>query len=303
MAIAITQQTAKSPFGNRPLWHKSAPRHLVDKASVDEDKQPWLAWQKHLAKRKSPTDTRFLAGKRPPLLWAWPDAWERDGIIIGGRSLRHLATELSSDALRGDELPQALQALAIAYALPSLAFKLESSVWWRVVESLCQLTRDAQQLRADPMGDVHEVLRQQLLAGELPLALGYLFPELQPARDLLQLGRQSLSESILALLDGKGAPHGRLLPVLGPLIACWTRHVGLASMSKGGRGRRRLKQNIGGWSFMPCDSPLPMADFWVRIFTPAETKPDSRRCSPNRSSFLATKPIALHWQHLLRPTN
>jgi hypothetical protein len=234
MAIAITQQTAKSPFGNRPLWHKSAPRRLVDKASDDKNKKAWSTWQKHLHGRKTPSDPRFLSGKRPPLLWAWPDAWERDGIIVSGRSLAHLAAELSGDALRGDELPQALQALAIAYALPGLACKLEAIVWWRLAESLCQLARDAQQLRADPMGDPHEVLRQQLLAGELPLALTYLFPELQPARDLLPLARQSLSESILAVLDGKGVPHGRLLPVLGPLVACWTRVRLLGAELKGG---------------------------------------------------------------------
>src|SRR4029077_11134681 len=78
-------------------------------------------------------------------------------------------------------------------------------------------------LRADVNGDVQELLRQQLLGAELTLALAYLFPELKPMRDLLSAARQSFTELLPVVLDGKGGPHGRLLPVLGPLVACWTR--------------------------------------------------------------------------------
>jgi hypothetical protein len=103
-----------------------------------------------------------------------------------------------------------------------------------LAQSLRELASDAQQLRADVNGDVHELLRQQLLAAELPLALGCLFPELKPMRDLLASARQSFTESLLAVLDGKGGPHGRLLPVLGPLVACWTRARWLGEREKGG---------------------------------------------------------------------
>jgi hypothetical protein len=234
MATAIAPPTSKLPFDNLPLWHKSAPRRLVETFSSGNLAKSWTAWQKHLAGRKRPPAPRFLAGKRPPLLWAWPVAWERDGIMLQGRQLAQLCKELSGDAVRGDESPQAVQALAIAYALPRLASELSPDVWWSLTEALCDLARDAQQLRADPNGDVHEALRQQLLAGELPLALAYLFPELQPTRDLQPLARQLLSESLIALLDGKGGPHGRLLPVLGPLVACWTRARWLGQRLKRG---------------------------------------------------------------------
>ncbi|HEY4233371.1 MAG TPA: hypothetical protein VGM76_08085 [Lacipirellulaceae bacterium] len=237
MATAIAPQTSKLPFETLPLWHKSAPRPLVEKFASGDADQAWAAWQKHLARRKSLPAPRFLDGKRPPLLWCWPVAWERDGVLLQGRPLAQLCKELSGDAVRGDELPQALQALAIAYALPKLASKLSPHVWWDLAEALCDLAREAQQLCADPHGDVQEVLRQQLLAGELPLALTYLFPELQPTRDLQPLARQLLSESLATLLDGKGGPHARLLPVLGPLIACWTRARWLG---------KRLKR--GSWS-------------------------------------------------------
>src|SRR5206468_1612435 len=53
-------------------------------------------------------------------------------------------------------------------------------------------------------------------------------------RDLLAAAQQSFTESLLAVLDGKGGPHGRLLPVLAPLVACWTRARWLGEHLKGG---------------------------------------------------------------------
>jgi hypothetical protein len=35
--------------------------------------------------------------------------------------------------------------------------------------------------------------------------------------------RSALSDALIELTDGQGLPHARLLPVLGPLFACWTR--------------------------------------------------------------------------------
>jgi hypothetical protein len=234
MATAITPASFKLPFGNLPLWHKSAPRGLVKPFASGDAKQAWTEWRKHLARRKRPREPRFLAGKRPPMLWAWPAAWEREGILLHGRGLVQLSQELGDDCVRGDELPQAIQALAIAYSLPRLASKLSAGAWWALAQSLRELASDAQQLRADVSGDVHELLRQQLMAAELPLVLAYSFPELKPMRDLLAAARQSFTESLLAVLDGKGGPHGRLLPVLGPLFACWTRARRLGEQVKGG---------------------------------------------------------------------
>jgi hypothetical protein len=233
MATAIKPQSSGRFFDKLALWHKSAPHRMVAEFSAGDTAKAWSAWQKQLMQRKRPEKLNFLKGKRPPLLWAWPAVWERDGILLEGRPLAQLAKELSGDVVGGKELPQAIQSLAIAYALPKLASKLSADVWWRLAESLCKLVRDAQQLRTDPQGDVLEVLRQQLLAGELPLALAYLFPELQPMRDLQPLARESFSEAVVALTDGKGGPHGRLLPVLAPLIACWTRARSLGKHVKG----------------------------------------------------------------------
>jgi hypothetical protein len=234
MATAITPASLNLPIESLPLSRKSAPRGLVKAFASGDAKEAWTAWQKHLARRKRPCEPRFLAGKRPALLWAWPAGWEREGILYHGRALIQLSQELGGDCVRGDELPQAIQALAIAYALPRLAAKLSDTAWWGLAQSLRDLAAEAQQLRADVNGDVQELLRQQLLGAELPLALAYLFPELKPMRDLLSAARQSFTELLPVVLDGKGGPHGRLLPVLGPLVACWTRARWLGEYVKGG---------------------------------------------------------------------
>ena len=67
---------------------------------------------------------------------------------------------------------------------PSWPSELSAGAWWSLAETLHRLAADAQQLRVDATHDPESILRQQLLAGELPLALGYLFPELQPMRSL-----------------------------------------------------------------------------------------------------------------------
>ena len=107
--------------------------------------------------------------------------------------------------------------------LPQLANELSAGAWWSLAETLHRLATDAQHLRVDARHDPESILRQQLLAGELPLALGYLFPELQPMRSLRHSARQALSEGLIAVTDGEGLPHARLLTVLAPLWACWTR--------------------------------------------------------------------------------
>jgi hypothetical protein len=74
MATAIKPAILKLPFDNLPLWHKSAPRGLVKTFAGGDTKPAWTTWRKHLVRRKRPRAPQFLAGKRPPLLWAWPAA-------------------------------------------------------------------------------------------------------------------------------------------------------------------------------------------------------------------------------------
>ena len=88
--------------------------------------------------------------------------------------------------------------------------------------------------RVDWNADPCDVVRNQILAGELPLALSYLFPEVRALHELRDEARSVLTEAITELTDGQGLPHARLLPVLGPLLACWTRSRLLGKRLKGG---------------------------------------------------------------------
>lgn len=223
MAIAFSDQPTSGPFHRTTLWHRTAPRQLFKAWFSGDDEHRWDVWRKHLAKRKRPEPLEFLSGKRPAILWGWPAAWRRDEIAGATSPLARSNAVHSASRASHVELPQALECVAAAYALPELAKELSAGAWWSLAETLHRLAGDAQQLRVDAVHDPEKILCQQLLAGELPLALGYLFPELQPMRSLRHSARQALSECLIAVTDGEGLPHARLLPVLAPLWGCWTR--------------------------------------------------------------------------------
>jgi hypothetical protein len=223
MAIAFTDQPMSGPFHRTTLWHRTAPRNLFKAWFSGDDEHRWAVWKKHLAQRKSPEPLEFLAGKQPPILWGWPASWRRDEIAHATTALARANTVQVASRSSHVDLPQALEIVAAAYALPDLAKELPAGAWWNLAETLHRLAGEAQQLGVDITQDAESIVRQQLLAGELPLTLGYLFPELQPMRSLRQPGRQALSEGLIAATDGEGLPHARLLAVIGPLWACWTR--------------------------------------------------------------------------------
>jgi len=223
MAIAFTDQPTSGPFRRTTLWHRTAPRNLFKAWFSGDDEHRWAVWKKHLAQRKAPEPLGFLAGKQPAILWGWPASWRRDEIAHASSALaRANAVQVASRSSHVD-LPQALEIVAAAYALPELARELPAGAWWNCAETLHRLASEAQQLRVDIAQDAESIVRQQLLAGELPLALAYLLPELQPMRKLRRPGRQALSEGLIAVTDGEGLPHARFLAVIGPLWACWTR--------------------------------------------------------------------------------
>ena len=66
-------------------------------------------------------------------------------------------------------------------------------------------------------------LAGQVLAGELPLTLHYLFPEVESTGQLATQARRVLSAGAAHLLDGEGMPRAALLPDVLPLLATWTR--------------------------------------------------------------------------------
>lgn len=208
----------------QPLWHKKAPPELVEQCLASEPFSGWKIWQKHLQSRKRPHLPRPFRKGESPLLWGWPTNWDRDNIqaaIELPTSLAELA--MGDDPSRLPDLPLALQFVALAYALPQLANELPAETWWSLVEHLHQTAAQAAAVHVDWETDPKIVVRAQLLAGELPLVLGYLFPEIRALHELRDDARAAFSDALVEITDGQGLLHARLLPVLPPLFACWTR--------------------------------------------------------------------------------
>jgi hypothetical protein len=224
MAVVITQDTAANRWLLPTIWHETAPSSIVKKYQAGDSGGGWTAWQNHLQRRKTPKTPPFLAGDPPPLLWFWPNASEFDELVkLIQRPVHFAHAALGELRSQKSELVDVLKFLALAYALPDLVVKMPGESWWKLAMGLHDLADEAQQHRVDWPADAQDVLRQQLLAGELPLVLGYLFPEVTALRELRNRARGTLSEALLELTDGEGLPHGRLLGVFGPLFACWTR--------------------------------------------------------------------------------
>jgi hypothetical protein len=217
MAVAITEPSSTRISPLEPIWHRIAPRRVVEACGENDLPRGWTAWQKHLARRKNPAQPPFLDGGKPALLWGLP------ADFIDTDFSRLVASFEANGLPNNSDLQQALQLLAAAYLLPKLSGQISAQSWWQLIEQFYELASEADQYRVDWPADPVDVLRQQLLAGELPLALSYLFPEIRALRSLRAAARNVFSEALVELTDGEGLPHARLLPVFGPLFGCWTR--------------------------------------------------------------------------------
>jgi hypothetical protein len=224
MSAAVVKPSADLDRKLTPLWHRSAPQRLVETCRAECLSDGWKVWKKHLHKRKSPRPTPFLSGKQLPILWGL-DSNSDFGFRISDLCMdEEITSQVAAvEAGTNDGIESALAEVARAYALPELAERLPAESWWKLVEQLHDTAVRAESIRVDLQSDPEDLVRQQLLAGELPLALGYLFPELRALRELRESARAALSESLIEWTDGQGLPHGRLSPVFGPLWACWTR--------------------------------------------------------------------------------
>jgi len=218
----------------RTIWHKSAPKSVRKAFRSGRPSKGWSAWTKHLAGPDRPLPLReLLPGNTSPLVWCLPDQAANGGapdlldqidrLGSKGRGDRALAERmvlswLADTAGTSPRVCYAAEALAWCHALPRLAGKLTPDVWYDLLEHLLGTVSDAQGIELE-----HDPLVHQMLSGELPLALRYLFPELVPCRRLGRVARRQLSAGLVDLLDGEGLPHARHLGLLRPLLACWTR--------------------------------------------------------------------------------
>ncbi len=242
--IAIPAASQSSPDRSvlcDPIWHKSAPREIRDVCGPQGGRTSlpgWDAWRKRLADTSRPTlFCQLPRGRTNPLTWALPDEAShgatrlllaqlspllfRRGVIAP--TMESLVREWLADGLSAG-VGYAWESLAWCYGLARLASVVSSEAWWDLLEHLLGIAD-----RASSLDLRQEPVTHQLLAGELPLALACLLPEINACRKRSPGARRQLSRGLRDLLDGEGFPRATHLDMLRPLLACWTRAAALGS--------------------------------------------------------------------------
>jgi hypothetical protein len=219
-----SEKTPKLADSLPRIWHKSAPRAVREAYAIEQFPEGWTAWQKHLAKRSKPVDPEaLLPGGSNALHWAMPGSEatfpEGDSPIFAAQVLGQSPGLPIFAPQQSGQSPQiALEVLWQCRLLPRLASELPPDQWWAMMDQMFAAVADAEAIPQEENPLVHQLLR-----GELALTLAYLFPEINPCRELGQVANRALSYGFQELLDGQGFPHARHLHLLRPLLACWTR--------------------------------------------------------------------------------
>lgn len=220
-------------------------------------------WLQRLAVRHAPLEPWLVIPWRRawPLGWAWPaDIADSPTAHLVQRlerfarrrppTARDLAKELelwlATAGQRVVDHRLAWECLGWAYVLPPLAGVLSTDSWFELLDFLAGLAelaagthggltpaaRTSGGRRRQPgkpkplargLAPAEDLLCRHVLGGELPLTLGYLFPELTACRELGRQARAGLSAGLPACIDESGLPAAQQLASMRPLLACWTR--------------------------------------------------------------------------------
>ncbi len=104
----------------------------------------------------------------------------------------------------------ALEAIAWVHGLPRLAVRLPASLWSRLLKRIIELAAGVINDESLEDAPVEHLIVAQLAAGELPLALAYVFPKVQGCQEFGRPARTAIARGLLASLDGEGILHARL---------------------------------------------------------------------------------------------
>ncbi|MGD9127473.1 MAG: hypothetical protein PVH19_08855, partial [Planctomycetia bacterium] len=233
------------------IWHKSTPKPVQKAVAAKDSGGAFLAWTASLTQRDLPKEyTEVLAGPEPPLLWGLPEEifdttsidlirnLERQTVCTGGSCCKANCglkwfNEAAAwlDKLESNDfgLVEAYETLAWTHALPSLAVLFAElmteeedseykTLWWSLLEAIVKVANEA-----DALVGEESPLLSMLITAELGLTLAYLFPELEPCRDLVKSARRSLNEGMAELFDGEGLIEAKYFEWMRPLLACWVR--------------------------------------------------------------------------------
>ena len=248
--MATTTSAAKKSSKHRAfylagpggLWTDEAPRSIRQSYRTAPNERRWAAWRKYLGKRKNTSAAELLTERGSPLAWAATSQVDAGsarrliellgGAIAGKKRDVAAIEEAATDWLAAAETAPrsaafAIDCLAWSAALPGLADLLSETLWWTLLKRVTAIAAKTTTPLEDP-------LVGQLLSGELALTLASLFPELGDCRAQALSGRDTLDAGFAELLDGEGLPHRQMLPLLGPLLASWTRCRALDPCVAGG---------------------------------------------------------------------
>ncbi|MEK6248384.1 MAG: hypothetical protein N2C12_09410, partial [Planctomycetales bacterium] len=164
----------------------------------------------HLISRKKPVRlAKLLNYKQSPLLWglAKTDIETQRLVQLLHKTSRN--KDVQRDAIEEQISPWlaestdslidnrfAISCVAWSWSLEAIVPFTSETAWWELYEFLVHTAEQATLL--DPR---QQPLEANLLAGELPLALAYSFPELQYSEPLATVATSSLSQFIIELLD------------------------------------------------------------------------------------------------------
>ena len=274
---------------SKKFWREAAPKGC----SGDDS---WAVWSRHLAKRNTSQPLgKLCETTASPLSWGItlqklsPRTVELlallDQLNVQATHRKLLVTEQTveqvlSGWLEGSHVsPQtidfALECLVVAHALPHIAEAVLADFWWGLLDALWQVAESASEWRSDAELPPEQGLAQQMLAGELPLTLAHLFPEIQPLNKLRMPAREALTEGLAELSNGNGLVQGDYLGVQRPLLACWTRCRVLGKQLKKGCWSRKANEQFQ-WMVthsLALSSPegtpllgLPHAEVWTPDF-------------------------------------
>jgi hypothetical protein len=281
----------------------------------------WEAWQEHLRGRKLPGLARITASDNSPLTWGLPDEGDFEPAVAlvdllddvpstprkGGSAWEKEAERWLTAADTAALSPAyAVECLAWCWSLPALAEHLSESRWWQLLNHLAALPEEAEPAAADAT-----LLTEQLLLGELPLALSYQFGELAVARTLAETGRRTLSAGLSATLGGRKVPHARYLAELRPLVACWTRSRWLGNRQErgwsGAQIDRQLASVLQAALRLSCGDGRPVfaapaAPGWEEDLVAAATKLAGAETSKLARLTTIGRPNARHDKRLPHPS-
>jgi hypothetical protein len=234
------------------FWSKRAPKRL--RRGGLEPEAAWGAYWKD--RKRQETVARLCRANRTPLAWGWnvsgatPECCAlvqlADKLARGAapdrfakpkrRAELHAALSQWLDAARHGELTVdfAIGCLAVTHLLNEVGGLLDAELGWSLIDFLFAAAAEARQSPADGYSPPEMAVARQLLAGELPLTLSYIFPEMGPTPALFRASRQALCEGFAALLTSKGFLRGTQIQALRPLAACWTRCAAIGSRVKHG---------------------------------------------------------------------